>query len=84
MMKKLLIGLLSVLIMLASLASVAFAEGYSDKETVQQVQEALNENGYDCGTPDGVAGAKTNAAIEQYKTDNGLGETSPAICTLGR
>ena len=78
-MKKLIFGLISILIIATTMASMAFAEGYSDKETVQQVQEVLNENGYDCGTSDGVAGAKTNAAIEQYKTDNGLGETSPDI-----
>ena len=29
---------------------------YTDKETIQSVQTALNEAGYDCGTPDGIAG----------------------------
>ena len=28
---------------------------YTDKETVQKVQEALNQAGFNCGTPDGVA-----------------------------
>ena len=51
---------------------------YSDKETIQKVQAALNEKGYDCGTPDGEAGPKTQEAIQKYKTDNGL-EASPVI-----
>ncbi len=45
---------------------------YTDKETVKAVQQALNEAGYNCGTPDGIAGKKTFAAIIQYRTDKGL------------
>ena len=45
---------------------------YSDKETIQKVQTILNEKGYDCGTPDGDAGPKTQEAIQKYKTDNAL------------
>ena len=36
------------------------------------MQEALNAAGYDCGTPDGVAGSGTKAAIEKYQTDKAL------------
>ena len=42
---------------------------YTDKETVKAVQQALNEAGYNCGTPDGIAGKKTFAAIIQYRTE---------------
>lgn len=45
---------------------------YSDSETVKKVQEALNAEGYDCGTPDGVAGSGTKGQIEKYQTDKGL------------
>jgi len=45
---------------------------YNDRATVQLVQQALNEAGYNCGTPDGVAGANTKSAITSYETENGL------------
>ena len=48
---------------------------YTDKETIQSVQAALNEAGYDCGTPDGIAGKNTQAAISAFQQDNGLNET---------
>ena len=37
---------------------------YNDVSIVKIVQETLNSNGYDCGTPDGVAGSKTTEAIK--------------------
>ena len=39
----------------------AYAE--YDAATVEQVQQALNDAGFDCGTPDGIAGEMTAAAI---------------------
>ena len=45
---------------------------YTDPETVKKVQEALNAAGYDCGTPDGIAGSGTTGKVEKYQTDNGL------------
>ena len=45
---------------------------YTDQETIQKVQAALNEAGYECGTPDGVAGAKTYEALNAYQKANGL------------
>jgi len=45
---------------------------YTDTETVQMVQEMLNAYGYECGTPDGIAGNKTATALSAYQTDNGL------------
>ena len=44
----------------------------ADKETTQTIQEYLNENGYDCGTPDGIAGKKTKAALTQFQEDHDL------------
>ena len=43
-----------------------------DTETVKAVQEALNERGYDCGTPDGIMGKQTKSALMKYQEDNGL------------
>ncbi len=45
---------------------------YSDRISVRLAQEALNAAGYNCGTPDGVAGANTQSAITNYQTDKGL------------
>jgi len=36
------------------------------------LQEALNAKGFDCGTPDGFPGAKTQAAIRRYQASKGL------------
>ena len=49
---------------------VAFAEVSQD--TVKMVQNKLNELGYDCGTPDGIAGQHTKEAVQNYQSDNGL------------
>ena len=49
---------------------------YTDAETIRKVQEALNRAGYDCGTPDGIAGNNTNQAIRDYKTDKGLSQNA--------
>lgn len=45
---------------------------YSDSATIKVVQQALNSAGYNCGTPDGVAGGKTTEAITKYETDKGI------------
>ena len=44
----------------------------ADQETVKEVQTFLNKKGYDCGTPDGIAGKKTRNSIINYQEDNGL------------
>ena len=45
---------------------------YSDSATIKVVQQVLNSAGYNCGTPDGVAGGKTTEAITKYETDKGI------------
>lgn len=47
---------------------------YTDIETVKKVQEALNAAGFECGTPDGLAGQKTADSIKAYQAANGLEE----------
>ena len=45
---------------------------YTDSATVQIVQQALNEAGFDCGNPDGKAGAKTQEALKAYQQSKGI------------
>ncbi|HWU63171.1 MAG TPA: L,D-transpeptidase family protein [Ensifer sp.] len=42
------------------------------RSVMPEVQELLNQFGYDAGTVDGAAGAQTNAAIAKFRKDNGL------------
>lgn len=39
---------------------------------VKNLQKALNENGFDCGSADGVFGAKTDKAVRECQKSNGL------------
>ncbi|MEO1680835.1 MAG: peptidoglycan-binding domain-containing protein [Pseudomonadota bacterium] len=41
------------------------------REARREAQQALNHFGYDVGTPDGIWGPRTQAAIRQWQTDNG-------------
>lgn len=52
---------------------------YTDKDTVKKVQQALNDAGYPCGTPDGLAGKKTNKAVIDFKADHGIDDASADI-----
>lgn len=47
---------------------------YKDATTIRIVQQALNEAGYNCGTPDGLIGGKTTEAITAYQTQKGITE----------
>lgn len=42
------------------------------REQMLRLQERLNTLGYDSGTPDGVPGSATRAAIRSYERDNGM------------
>ncbi len=37
-----------------------------DSEIIKLVQSTLNEKGFSCGTPDGIAGAGTQAAVKSF------------------
>lgn len=58
----------------ARIATLMLKE-YTDKEIIKQAQTALNEAGYDCGKPDGIAGKGTAGAVTNYQTDKGLNIT---------
>lgn len=45
---------------------------YMGADIIKSVQEALNNAGYDCGTPDGIAGANTKSMISKYRDDHKL------------
>ena len=49
---------------------------FKSKKTIQSIQQALNEKGYDCGTADGIAGKRTNAAVSQYRKNYGIGDSN--------
>lgn len=51
----------------------------------KETQALLNQIGYPCGRPDGIAGAKTDEAIRKYQSDRGLlvdGRASPALLAM--
>jgi len=52
--------------------AVKIAGAKSPDDTVKRAQESLNVAGYDVGTPDGVAGTRTVAAIRKFQEDKGL------------
>lgn len=60
---------------------------YTDTAVTKVVQEALNAAGYNCGTPDGIAGSKTSEAISAYEKDKGINVngviTDELLDTLG-
>lgn len=45
-------------------------------EVIRVIQKALNAQGYEPGTPDGITGLMTRAAIMAYEADNGLALTA--------
>lgn len=49
---------------------------YTDKETIQKVQQLLTNLGYDSGSTDGIPGKLTNSAILQFEKDHGLEENT--------
>ena len=52
-------------------AKVVLRQG-SRGDQVKQLQEWLNQLGYDCGTVDGIYGEKTAKAVKKFQGDNGL------------
>ena len=72
MFSRLKLGLSVGLLVLMMGINVFADDVYNSPEIIKQVQQALNEQGFDCGTPDGVAGQKTRDAIERFKSSKGL------------
>lgn len=53
-----------------------YKEELKSTDVIMEVQQLLNEKGYDCGSPDGIIGARTKSAVLEYKKENKLGEDS--------
>ncbi|MFT5450341.1 MAG: peptidoglycan hydrolase-like protein with peptidoglycan-binding domain, partial [Gammaproteobacteria bacterium] len=59
-----------------------FAPPANERERVERIQRALSKLGFDAGSPDGVAGDQTDAAIKRFQTRAKLtrdGNTSDAL-----
>lgn len=46
-----------------------------DRKTIEQVQQALNDKGYDAGPVDGNWGSKTQSAVENFQQSQGMQAT---------
>lgn len=72
-MKKYRYYFITILLLSLFIAQNVYAD--ISQDTIKLVQNTLNNLGYDCGTPDGIAGSKTSSAIQNYQTDKGLSVT---------
>ncbi len=68
--------ILTFLVLLTMLTTTVFANGLlvlgSRGAEVRQVQQRLNELGFDAGAEDGVLGYNTQTAIKKFQTQNSL------------
>ncbi len=55
---------------------------FSDTAVISMVQQALNDAGYLCGTPDGIIGQKTTAAILNFEKENHLDKNGAVTAAL--
>ena len=49
---------------------------FSSPAVIAIIQQSLNNHGYDCGSPDGIAGTATANAIERYRNDHSISGNS--------
>ena len=56
----------------AAFANVHTIGAQADAATVKQVQQALNDKGFDAGPADGIAGPKTQAALQKFQQSQGV------------
>ena len=60
-------------------------ETIATKDIVASVQKALGKLGYDVGTPDGIAGKKTQDAIKAFEGATGMsqvGQINPRLLAV--
>ncbi len=53
-------------------ASKAMSDNSGDNSNISQVQQALNDKGFNPGPVDGKAGPKTKAALKQFQQSQGI------------
>lgn len=61
-----------------------FDINYGSSAVVKAVQQALNDAGYECGTPDGSAGPMTQSAVKEYQAAHEMEETGAIDEALAR
>ena len=69
-MKKIFLPI--VFLLMTIFFTSSFSARYTDEVTIMLVQEKLNSENYECGTPDGIMGNNTSQAIFNYQKDHGL------------
>lgn len=67
-----------------ALEALQRAEILIARQEIRELQRLLAAQGYDTGTPDGVYGARLNAAIRTFERAEGRSETGLATTTLLR
>lgn len=66
----------------SSTGSSSSSSSKTSASLIKKVQIALNKRGYSCGTPDGIMGKKTVAALKKFQKDKGLtvdGKIGPQV-----
>lgn len=69
-------NILIVFVICIFFSSPAYADNHYDYTTVYNAQVALNNMGYQCGTPDGDIGTDTRSAIVSFRQDHHLGDST--------
>ena len=59
-------------------ATLASANDMSTQSSISQLQQALNDKGYNAGPVDGVDGPKTQAALKQFQQSQGIAASGKA------
>ncbi len=59
----------------AEFAAAEFDPSSLSEEDVRQVQQALNQEGFNAGPVDGIMGPQTRGALRDFQQDNGLEPT---------
>ena len=73
-MKKL-FAMIVALVLMMSMVPVVAEVVYTDSDTVRSVQQKLSDLGYNIGGVDGKLGKKTQSAIQDIQSKNGLDQT---------
>ena len=60
------------LLILSCFIGVNKIHGQNKLDSIIQIQQVLKDLGYDPGTADGIAGAKTINAIKKFQTENNI------------
>ncbi|MGO6758820.1 peptidoglycan-binding protein [Rhizobium ruizarguesonis] len=62
----------SALVVVCMLCAISTGQAYAEIRPVRDVQKALADRGFDAGTPDGIWGSKSVAALKGFQRAHGL------------